>query len=63
MSEYRIYELDAANRIVRRHEIEADSDLDAAKAARKAVPRHSVEIWEFGRRVCILLDNVHDARA
>lgn len=57
MAEYRLYCLDDAGRIARRHEFEAADDAAAIKAAREIESRDSCELWSGKRKVALLPAN------
>jgi hypothetical protein len=46
MSEYRAFLLDKNDRIVRRHDFEADGHSAALAHARQYVDGHDVEVWQ-----------------
>jgi hypothetical protein len=54
VAEYKLYCLDHAGRIWRRHELEAADDQSAAEAARAQFPESSCELWSGTRKVALL---------
>ncbi len=49
--EYRAFLLDKTGRITRRHDFEADDDVQAVQIAQQYVDGHDVEVWQLGRVV------------
>jgi len=48
---YRVYFLDAANHIIRSHDLECDDDADAIERLRELNHAHAMELWERARLV------------
>ena len=51
MTGYRVYRLDARNRILSRADLVARNDEHALQAARTILPAEPIEIWTGTRRV------------
>ena len=54
IKDYRAYILDENDRIVRRHDFNAENDAAALEIARRYVDGHDVEVWQrqsFVRRL------------
>lgn len=54
MAEYRLYCLDAGGRIVRRHDLEADTDSAAIVAARAEENSLDCELWCGSRKIALI---------
>ena len=54
MAEYKLYCLDPAGRIQRRHEYEAADDGAAINRARADFPDETCELWSGTRKVALL---------
>jgi hypothetical protein len=58
MPEYRIFQLDDADRIVRPSKaVTHENDQDAIVGARKTLDGATIEIWQGSRRVAIIRPN------
>lgn len=51
MGEYRAFVIDKGDHIVRRHDFEAEDDVQAILVAEKFLDGHDVEVWHLRRVV------------
>ena len=54
LADYKLYCLDRSGRIMRRHDIVADSDAAAIEAGRALAPDVACELWSGTRKVAVL---------
>lgn len=51
MSDYRAFVLNAEGHVTKRHDFEADDDVQAVQIARQYVDGHDVEVWQRDRMI------------
>ena len=51
MSDYRAFVLNAGGHVSKRHDFEADDDVQAVQIARQYVDGHDVEVWQRDRMI------------
>ena len=51
MLTYRVYLIDADDRVVSYRPVEADTDADALEAARRFVDGCELEVWDLDRKI------------
>ncbi len=51
MPTYRVYLIDADDRVASYRAIEADTDVEALEAARRFIDGCDVEVWDLDRRI------------